>query len=42
MLNQKIQRHPLKPKSVIRGMHDYAFLTHKLPEQIDYGDDVRI
>ena len=24
MLNQQIQRHPLKPKSVIRGIHDYA------------------
>ena len=40
MLNQQIQRHPLKPKSVIRGMH--AFSIHKLPEKIDYGDDVRI
>ena len=24
MLNQQIQRHPLKSKSVIRGIHDYA------------------
>ena len=24
MLNQQIQRHPLKPKSLIRGIHDYA------------------
>ena len=35
MLNQQIQRHPLKSKSVIRGIHDYAcFSIHKLLEKI--------
>ena len=42
MLNQQIQRHPLKPKSVIRGMIMHDFSTHKLLEKIDYGDNVRI
>ena len=40
MLNQQIQRHPLKPKLVNRGMVIRTFSTYKLLEQIDYGDDV--
>ena len=45
MLNQQIQRHPLKPTEVCNHAEAYMimhFSTHKLPEKIDYGDDVCI